>query len=553
MESVADQYLTRHLPDGRIISTDHRISTIAGYLPSDVQGKSAFNFMLGEDLPWTTLALRTMFASSKGEGICTYRLRTRFGSTIFLQSRGFLEFSKESQNIEYFTCINTVLSEKDAKKYMEEQQERFTPYIAELKYSNSLPILPDLPTYTNIPGIDLKRKFSVEPNIPNFVPKVLKLEPKESPKREQPSPPFLMYNNSLFVDPFSSSKTNSVDQIHSQSRLNTSLKDLSSPLFTSQSPPQDHQFNPPVYPNQIKSSSRLPNQNQSSSRIQNQTQPCSFTSNHGKHIHPPTPTNPNLPQFTIQQSSFTTLAGPKTEADGTEPRGILKRKVDWDSDDVVSKLTGKEYSLMKQMMDYEKTKPAESLPQLGHVQQGRLPQLEDVQQGRLPQLEDVQQGRLPQLEDVHQGRLPQLENVHQGTLTKLTDVQPVRRLSRLPELGDLLQGGFPDFGEGGLPVLGNVVEEETFGRLSNVGEEQTMLVSTASSLSASTNVLNPNFNANVRFCGSQKSVSNQSSNTMFQESSDEVGTGGPAPDLDYIAANGFNLDLFEEDNLPIYK
>ena len=143
---------------------------------------------------------------------------------------------------------------------------------------------------------------------------------------------------------------------------------------------------------------------------------------------------------------------------------------------------------MKQMMDYEKTKPAESLPQLGHVQQGRLPQLEDVQQGRLPQLEDV-----------HQGRLPQLENVQQGTLTKLTDVQPVRRLSRLPELGDLLQGGFPDFGEGGLPVLGNVVEEETFGRLSNVGEEQTMLVSTASSLSASTNVLNPNFNANVRF------------------------------------------------------
>ena len=32
---------------------------MAGYLPSDVHGCSAFNFMLGEDLPWTTLALRS--------------------------------------------------------------------------------------------------------------------------------------------------------------------------------------------------------------------------------------------------------------------------------------------------------------------------------------------------------------------------------------------------------------------------------------------------------------------------------------------------------------
>ena len=57
-EAVQDQYLTRHLPDGRIIYSDHRISTIAGYLPSEVKGKSAFNFFYAEDLPWTTMALR---------------------------------------------------------------------------------------------------------------------------------------------------------------------------------------------------------------------------------------------------------------------------------------------------------------------------------------------------------------------------------------------------------------------------------------------------------------------------------------------------------------
>ena len=58
MEAIQDQYITRHLPDGRIVFADHRISTILGYLPSEVVGLSAFNFILGEDLPWTAMAQR---------------------------------------------------------------------------------------------------------------------------------------------------------------------------------------------------------------------------------------------------------------------------------------------------------------------------------------------------------------------------------------------------------------------------------------------------------------------------------------------------------------
>ena len=93
IEAIQDQYLTRHLPDGRIIYTDHRISTVSGYIPSEVQGKSAFNFFYAEDLPWTTMALRhsnnnlfdkhigklqpcyicSVFASSSGEGTTVYR------------------------------------------------------------------------------------------------------------------------------------------------------------------------------------------------------------------------------------------------------------------------------------------------------------------------------------------------------------------------------------------------------------------------------------------------------------------------------------------------
>lgn len=135
-ESIQDQYLTRHLPDGRIIYTDHRISTIAGYLPSEVKGKSAFNFFCAEDLPWTTMAMRHMFASSNGEGTTVYRLTTQTGELICLQTKGFLEFNKTTNKIESFLCINTVIRPEDTERYLNEQKERFTPFITEVQINS---------------------------------------------------------------------------------------------------------------------------------------------------------------------------------------------------------------------------------------------------------------------------------------------------------------------------------------------------------------------------------------------------------------------------------
>jgi len=132
MESIQDQYITRHLPDGRIIWTDHRISTIAGYLPSEVKGKSAFNFFFAEDLPWTTMAMRHMFASTNGEGSTVYRLFTQTGELICLQSKGFLEFNKTTNKIESLLCINKVIRPEDEERYLKEQKERFTPFITEM-------------------------------------------------------------------------------------------------------------------------------------------------------------------------------------------------------------------------------------------------------------------------------------------------------------------------------------------------------------------------------------------------------------------------------------
>ena len=50
VESVQDQYITRHLPDGRIIYADHRIATIAGYLPGEVVTISCFHQNVKIDL-----------------------------------------------------------------------------------------------------------------------------------------------------------------------------------------------------------------------------------------------------------------------------------------------------------------------------------------------------------------------------------------------------------------------------------------------------------------------------------------------------------------------
>lgn len=58
LEADKDEYVTRHLVDGRIIFCDHRISIVAGYMAEEVSGKSAFAFMHKDDFRWTMIGLR---------------------------------------------------------------------------------------------------------------------------------------------------------------------------------------------------------------------------------------------------------------------------------------------------------------------------------------------------------------------------------------------------------------------------------------------------------------------------------------------------------------
>lgn len=57
-EASKEEYVTRHLVDGRIVFCDHRISVVAGYMSEEVSGSSAFRYMHKDDVRWTIIALR---------------------------------------------------------------------------------------------------------------------------------------------------------------------------------------------------------------------------------------------------------------------------------------------------------------------------------------------------------------------------------------------------------------------------------------------------------------------------------------------------------------
>ncbi|CAG7727129.1 unnamed protein product [Allacma fusca] len=139
MEAVQDEYVTRHLPDGRIIYSDHRIAFVAGYLTEEVMGLSAFHFIHQDDLPWATVANRQMFSSVEGQGYSVYRLRSKTGTLIHLKTRGYLEFNKTTQKVETFVCINTLLSPEDGEKELEKERDRITPFITFQQVTTTTP------------------------------------------------------------------------------------------------------------------------------------------------------------------------------------------------------------------------------------------------------------------------------------------------------------------------------------------------------------------------------------------------------------------------------
>ncbi|XP_068206762.1 uncharacterized protein [Palaemon carinicauda] len=129
LESTQDEYITRHTMDGKILYSDHRISFVTGLMPTEVIGTSAFKYMHSEDMVWSMVAHKLMFTSTQGQGLVSYRLKCKGGSLVTLRSRGYIELNKETAQAETFVCINTVVSNKEAKDEIRNQRRKLLPII----------------------------------------------------------------------------------------------------------------------------------------------------------------------------------------------------------------------------------------------------------------------------------------------------------------------------------------------------------------------------------------------------------------------------------------
>ncbi|XP_018570169.1 aryl hydrocarbon receptor nuclear translocator-like protein 1 isoform X3 [Anoplophora glabripennis] len=136
IEASKDEYVTRHLIDGRIINCDQRISIIAGYMIEEVSGHSAFKYMHRDDVRWVMIALRQMYDRGESRGTSCYRLQSRNGQFIYLRTFGFLEIDDQG-TVESFVCVNTLVEDKEGLHLIDEMKKRYSALIsATLPFGN---------------------------------------------------------------------------------------------------------------------------------------------------------------------------------------------------------------------------------------------------------------------------------------------------------------------------------------------------------------------------------------------------------------------------------
>ncbi|KAG8177685.1 hypothetical protein JTE90_018992 [Oedothorax gibbosus] len=131
-------YFTIHGLQGQIMYADQRIATITGYMPKDVQGISAYQYILDTDVPIALFAQKAMFSSNDGTGLITYRLKIFDLSYIYLQSKGQIIFKEGTTEISHFECYNKRLSDEEGSKELKKFQERFAPQINKLNTSGNV-------------------------------------------------------------------------------------------------------------------------------------------------------------------------------------------------------------------------------------------------------------------------------------------------------------------------------------------------------------------------------------------------------------------------------
>nr|UDN65263.1 methoprene-tolerant protein isoform 1 [Prorhinotermes simplex] len=139
LHATKEEYVTRHLLDGRIIYCDYRISVVAGYMASEITGLSAFKFMHKDDVLYTIVALREMYHHGRQSfGNSCYRLLSKTGQFIYLQTHGYLEYDRESKKMVSFLCVNTLVSEEEGIQLMQDMKAQYASNMLSYHQKTSL-------------------------------------------------------------------------------------------------------------------------------------------------------------------------------------------------------------------------------------------------------------------------------------------------------------------------------------------------------------------------------------------------------------------------------
>nr|BAU79435.1 methoprene tolerant [Planococcus kraunhiae] len=128
VEASQEEYVTRHWYDGRIVFCDQRISLVSGYLPEEVKGLQALQFMAKEEVHWVMIALRQMLWNREGFGKSCYRLKRKNGDFIYMVTHGYLEPCEDLQK-STFVCVNTLVSSEEGLREIRNMKKKFTPII----------------------------------------------------------------------------------------------------------------------------------------------------------------------------------------------------------------------------------------------------------------------------------------------------------------------------------------------------------------------------------------------------------------------------------------
>ncbi|XP_074593093.1 uncharacterized protein LOC141848879 isoform X2 [Brevipalpus obovatus] len=130
MEANLDEYILRMTPDGVILYADHRIHLITGFSPSEVEGRSAYEFVVPEDHGISFFAHRNMLVNASGTGIIVHRLRTVSGKLIYLQSAGCLQYDSVTGEVDHFVAVIRLMMEHEGDREREKFVRKFTPHIS---------------------------------------------------------------------------------------------------------------------------------------------------------------------------------------------------------------------------------------------------------------------------------------------------------------------------------------------------------------------------------------------------------------------------------------